>query len=74
MSWNELAAKKLNHVGNQPYFTKEQMQAAMVVAARSEELAKGHFPEDKAAKPAAPSDTSDSSDSASGDNRSTSQQ
>ena len=55
MSWNELAAKKLNHVG-QSYFTKAEMQTAMALADRSEQLAKGHVPDEAPAK-ASPSDT-----------------
>ncbi len=62
MSWNDLAAKKLNHVGREPYFTKDQMQAAVAIAARSEQLAKGHLPEDAAPKTTSPSDSADSSD------------
>ncbi len=62
MSWNDLAAKKLNHVGRETYFTKDQMQAAVAIAARSEQLAKGHLPEDAAPKTTSPSDSADSSD------------
>lgn len=58
MSWNDLAAKKLNHVG-QPYFTKTEMQAAMALAARSEQLAKGHLPNEAAEKPMSPGDAAD---------------
>lgn len=58
MSWNDLAAKKLNHMGK-PYFTKSELEAATALAARSEQLAKGHLPDEAADKPMSPGDASD---------------
>jgi hypothetical protein len=45
MSWAELAAKKLHHLGrpDEPYFSQGELQAAMQIVTQAEELAK-HLP------------------------------
>jgi hypothetical protein len=43
MSWSELAAKKSHHLGgrpDEPYFSAGELQAAMQIATKAEELAK----------------------------------
>ncbi|HEY2883259.1 MAG TPA: hypothetical protein VGJ15_12515 [Pirellulales bacterium] len=45
MSWQELAAKKIHHLGgrpDEPYFTTVQMQLALRIASQAEQLAKDH--------------------------------
>lgn len=51
MSWNELAAKKLHHLGktDEPYFSASEIQAAMQIANKAEQLAKNLPPAEKPA-------------------------
>ncbi len=62
MSWSELAAKKLNHVG-QPYFTAGQLKDAMALVNQADQQAKVNPTMDQYADPyAKPSDDSSPAD------------
>jgi hypothetical protein len=53
MSWAELNAKKIHHIGgrpDEPYFTPAQLQMATKIAAEADRLAKLHPPEEKSDK------------------------
>jgi hypothetical protein len=63
MSWDELNAKKIHHLGgrgDEKYFTAAEMQGAMKIAAESERLAAMHPP-----KPESDKSTDSASESAS---------
>ena len=45
MSWDELASKKIHHLGSsvdEPYFSRAELQLALQISNRAEMLAKDH--------------------------------
>jgi hypothetical protein len=51
MSWEELAAKQTKHIGKpgEPYFTRQELQAAFQIAAEAQRLADARPPQEKEA-------------------------